>query len=105
MNDQTRPRPTCSVEIANDGRIEVRGELSFATVPGVRADALRLFSKVRSVHVDLAGVTGADSAGLALLIEWMRESRRLQHNAHFSHVPDALRVIAELSDVDDLLPA
>ncbi|MCB1733865.1 MAG: STAS domain-containing protein [Gammaproteobacteria bacterium] len=97
--------PPCSVQIASDGRIEVRGELTFATVPTLRITALRLFSKVRSVHIDLAGVTGADSAGLALLIEWMRELRRRQHTAHFSHIPDALRVIAELSDVDSLLPA
>lgn len=95
----------CRVELAVDGRIAVTGELVFATVGAARVQALRLFSQARAMRVDLGGVSKADSAGLALLIEWMREARRRHQNVHFEHIPDGLRVIAELSDVESLLPA
>lgn len=97
--------PTCEVELTADGRIQVSGELTFATVSKVRVDCLRLFDKARNLRIDLGGVVGADSVALALMIEWMREARQRQQQVHFSNIPAALRVLAELSDVDDLLPA
>lgn len=95
----------CEVALAADGRIQVRGELTFATVSKVRIDCLRLFDKVRNLHIDLGGVVGADSAGLALMIDWMREARLRKRKLHFSRIPATLRIVAELSDVEDLLPA
>lgn len=45
------------------------GELSFATVPQIRRQTATLLS---SLPLDLSGVTRADSAGVALLLELRR---------------------------------
>lgn len=52
-------------------------------------------------HVfDLNGVNTVDSAGLALLVQWHRAARGAGGRIRFEGVPDALRAIARLCNVD-----
>jgi Predicted NTP binding protein (contains STAS domain) len=85
-----------------DGELRVSGELSMATVPALLAqNDLR---DIRSdITVDLQGIERADSAGVALLIEWQRVARRQQHTIHFKNMPSQMLAIARLSGVDELL--
>jgi phospholipid transport system transporter-binding protein len=54
------------------GRYRVSGDLGFETVPGLWKQSLsRLDDSVAPV-IDLGQVTQVDSAGLALMIEWLR---------------------------------
>jgi phospholipid transport system transporter-binding protein len=57
-----------------------------------------------AVVLDLQGVTRADSAGLALMLQWVDEARRRGRSIRFSGVPDSLLDIARFSNVLDLLP-
>jgi phospholipid transport system transporter-binding protein len=55
--------------------------------------------------VDLSGVTHADSAGVALLIEWVAALRDTGREIRFSAIPGQVLAIARLSGVDEFLPA
>jgi phospholipid transport system transporter-binding protein len=55
------------------------------------------------LRVDLAGVTRADSAGLALLVEWLRESEIAGNSIEFVNVPAQLLSIARVCGLDDIL--
>ena len=85
------------------GRWLLSGELGFATVPGLLAGPGRNLGTSAS-EVDLAGVTRADSAGLALLVTWTRASARAGHAIRFTHVPAQLLSIARLSGLEEILP-
>ena len=84
-----------------DGRVIVEGELSFATVPALatppwpQGDA--------PVTVDLGGVRRADSAGLALLLEWARAARRQGRPIRFVHTPEQLKSLARVTGVNTIL--
>ena len=91
---------------ARAGSYLVSGELDFDTVPGLLelgrsmlegggADPLRL---------DLRGVTRADSAGLALLIEWFKAARRGGREITFVNVPPQILAMARVSGLDGVLP-
>lgn len=54
--------------------------------------------------VDLAEVTEADSAALALLLEWMRRARGRGASISIRSLPAGLRSLADLYDVTGLLP-
>jgi phospholipid transport system transporter-binding protein len=56
------------------------------------------------VHIDLAGVTRSDSAGLALLVEWLRLAETRDISLQFHNLPGQLREIARVSDLLPLLP-
>lgn len=94
-----------SLETTGDGRLRVVGELTFATVNDVLRRSRPLFEGSASqIDVDLGGVSRADSAGLALLIEWLRAARKQGKEILFRHVPAQLETIARVSDLEGILP-
>lgn len=83
----------------------VEGELNFATAPDLLQSMLNQFSSADSeVQIDLDGVTRSDSAGLALLVEWLRQAQMRGIALQFHNLPSQLREIAKISDLLPLLP-
>jgi phospholipid transport system transporter-binding protein len=89
------------------GRIVVRGELTFATARDARQLGVAVFegSSAAGFVVDCAGVTRADSAGLAVLLDWLSWGRRRSRSVSLQNLPAALLAIARISEVDGLLTA
>jgi len=50
-------------------------------------------------------VTRSDSAGLALLIEWLRESERYGKSVTFLNMPAQMQSISRLCGLDGILPS
>ncbi|MCW8919211.1 MAG: STAS domain-containing protein [Gammaproteobacteria bacterium] len=88
------------------GAFQVSGELSFATVNDVLAQSREtLFAHpAGQLDLDLGGVNRADSAGLALLIQWMRMARAAHCEIRFHHLPEQLLAIARAGELEGLLP-
>jgi phospholipid transport system transporter-binding protein len=87
------------------GRLMVHGELAFDSVPGLLEQSRTLLCEGHGpLAIDLAQVERADSAGLALMIEWMRMARRHERDIRFMHLPEQIRAIAEASDLERILP-
>lgn len=92
-----------ALEPAGPGRFALRGEVSFATAGPLLDAGVRAFAGQPAVTVDLAAVTRVDSAGLALLLEWLRQGRAAGRSTRFTGLPDKLLAIARLAGVDALL--
>ena len=58
-----------------------------------------------SVIVDLSGVTGADSSGLSLLLEWVRRFIGSGRQISFANMNPNLSSMADLYGIADLIPA
>ncbi|MEN8204824.1 MAG: STAS domain-containing protein [Pseudomonadota bacterium] len=81
----------------------LQGELDFESVPAALQHAgARMLGNDR-LEVDLRDVTRADSAGLALLVEWLRESEIAGNEIVFVNVPDQLMSIARVCGLDEIL--
>src|SRR4051812_46376171 len=91
----------------SSGRIVVTGELTFATARDARQLGVLVFESSRAdrIVVDCAGVTRADSAGLAVLLDWLSWGRRRSRTVSLENLPGALLAIARISEVDGLLTA
>ena len=98
-----------AVEIseATPGRIVVRGELTFATARDARQLGVMVFEASRAERflVDCAGVTRGDSAGLAVLLDWLAWGRRRKRAVVLENLPASMVAIARISEVDGLLTA
>ena len=88
-----------------DGRFELSGAMSFATVDRILDASQRPFQRYQSVEVDFSGVSKADSAGLALLLEWKAWARQRSIPIIFTTVPDSVLAIAQTTEVNHLLQA
>lgn len=87
------------------GRFAIRGTLVFSTARAILERSEALFGDARVIKVDLSGLNEADSAGLALLIEWVSWARFAHREIRFFDVPRQIRAIAQISEVEDLLRA
>ena len=91
-------------ESHGDGRIAIRGELSFQTAIRALEASEGLFSPHRDLEIDLAGVGRVDSAGLALLLEWVSWARNQSRTVRFRNIPQQILSMAEISEVEAMLP-
>jgi phospholipid transport system transporter-binding protein len=89
------------------GRIVVTGELTFATARDARQLGTLVLesSRAERLVIDCAAVTRADSAGLAVLLDWLAWARRKSRVIEFQNLPQSLVAIARISEVDGLLTA
>lgn len=75
------------------------------TVPDLFASSQALFAGAQGkVNIDLAAVSRSDSAGLALLIAWLRLAQAQKFEIHFDNLPEQMRQIARVSELEPLLP-
>lgn len=69
-----------------------------------RIQAIKQAVEKQPVIVDLGGLTHADTAGLAWLINLLRDCQTLQMPFNLRNVPQTLINLAKISDVDGFLP-
>jgi phospholipid transport system transporter-binding protein len=92
-----------SFEILDGKRCRVVGSLHFSTVSALLTAGVAAITDGRAVVIDLSSVTASDSAGLALLIEWLSVAMAANHPLRFENIPSQLQQLARLSEVEELL--
>ncbi|MHB8729772.1 MAG: STAS domain-containing protein [Sulfuricaulis sp.] len=80
------------VKTRADGVFEISGSMTFQTVPQFLEHTEEwLRSGTGKITLDLRGVTLADSAGLALMLEWVEMARATRREIGFTNIPDQTR--------------
>lgn len=89
------------------GRVTVNGELTFVTARGARLTGLAVLANSRAdrIVIDCSAVNRADSAGLAVLLDWLAWGRRHNRPVSLENLPESLLAIARISEVHGLLTA
>ena len=92
------------LEAVAAGRLKLVGDLSFRSVPRLLEASLDMIREVPEITVDLADVERSDSAGVALLVQWMREVRSQGKSITYLNIPSQMLAIARVSSLDAVLP-
>lgn len=94
-----------SIQFDKDAQqFRVSGELTLESASAVMAETQTLFETASELDIDLADVSRADSASLALLITWMRQAKQSDKTISFRNLPTQMRAIARASGLDEFLP-
>ena len=90
---------------AGGGRFTAEGPLIFTSARAARQLGLEALARTpeRRLEMDCQGVTAADSAGLALLLDWLAVARSHGHSLRYLHLPPGLIALARISEVNELL--
>ncbi len=91
------------IEDRGDGKFALRGELTFETANRALELSRELFGDHASIELDLAGIEEGDSAGLALLLEWVNWAKNFVREIRYVNVPSDITAIAQISEVDNML--
>jgi len=81
----------------------ISGDLIFDTVPGLLEQSHALMGKGCQCQADLAGVDEMDSAGLGLLLEWLRDARTSGGDIHFRNIPENIMSMARVCGLEPIL--
>ncbi|MBT8081692.1 MAG: STAS domain-containing protein [Gammaproteobacteria bacterium] len=85
------------------GRFALSGELTFETAEMILRSSEGPFEEHTQLEIDLSGVTDSDSAGLALLLEWVTWANHSVREIRFEKIPDKIDAIARTTEVEQLL--
>jgi len=82
------------------GHFIVDGDLTFASIDKRTVNSLSFLKSSKEVSIDLSKVISTDSAGLALMIEWIKYCRHNRIHLIFKNIPEQLLTLAKLSGFD-----
>ena len=85
--------------------MSAQGPLTFATARRAceqGATALADASAAR-LEIDCRDITASDSAGLAVLLEWLGVAKRAGRSLRYTQLPEGLLALARISEADPLL--
>jgi len=81
-----------------------RGALTFATATQALKQTAGLFKDGgTTLCFDLAGIERADSAGMALLVEWLRLAQEADIRLRYARPPEHLQAMARVSGLAECL--
>jgi len=84
------------------GYFIINGDLTFSNIDKNTLQALPLSTSIRAITLDLNQVGLTDSAGLALMIEWIKYARKKRIQTVLKNIPEQLHNIAKLSGLDKI---
>jgi phospholipid transport system transporter-binding protein len=93
------------IVVTSPGGFAARGALTFANARSALGEGLHALrtSSARHLEVDCGGITHSDSAGLAVLLDWMAVMKREGRPLCFSNLPSSLLAVARISGVEEML--
>ncbi len=81
----------------------VLGAMTFDSVTDLWRQSEEMFSGETVFQIDLAQVTRTDSAGLALLVQWMREASRQGARVELLNLPTQMLALADAANLEEVL--
>ena len=96
-------RQDAAFEVLDGNQSRVVGSLHYTTARALLAEGAAAITDGRAAVIDLAGVTATDSAGLALLIEWLSIARAAGKSLQLQNIHTQIHQLARLSEVEELL--
>lgn len=87
----------------NSAILKISGDIDFATVIGWRAEGEKSIAASSGVVFDFAEVTQANSAGLTLMLAWLRYATQKNKKIDFVNLPSSLITIAKVCDLTVIL--
>ncbi len=86
-----------------DGKFALSGEMTFDTAERILRASEAPFEEHTQLEIDLSGVRASDSAGLALLLEWVTWANHTVREVRFTGLPERVMAIAKTTEVEGLL--
>ncbi len=85
------------------GHFTLSGIMTFETAGQILRESEIPFEEHTRIEVDLASVDETDSAGLALLLEWITWANHTVREIRFTEMPERIKAIAKTTEVEHLL--
>lgn len=106
MSEAGQPHGGFVLEAGAPGALAARGPLTFATARVARLAGIAALAAAPAqpgLVMDCSRIEAADSAGLAVLIDWLAAARASGHALRYVGLPQGFAALARISEVEALL--
>ncbi len=84
-----------------NGLYNIEGNLTFSSLSSSNSQSYHFLKSTKKIVLDLKKVTSADSAGLAFMIELIKQSKLYKTEVIFKNIPQQLLTLAKLSGFEN----
>jgi phospholipid transport system transporter-binding protein len=91
-----------TLQSAGDRQLLLAGTIDFDSVPGLHRELVPYLKRGTSLSIDLKQVERFNSAGLALLLQWLEDARARDVDLTFLNLPAAHGELASLYNLSGL---
>ena len=91
------------IDKRGESSYRVTGDMTFATTRKLLMESMSLFPLGEDLNLDLVQVEQADSAGLALLLEWIARTEGKGGKVSIEGLPESLLALARLCQMESTL--
>lgn len=84
-----------------NGNFLVKGDLTFFNLNKKTIPSMEFLNSAKIINIDLIKVNSADSAGLALMIEWIKHSKLYETKLSFKNIPHQLITLVKLCGLEN----
>lgn len=84
-------------------RLMVSGDLTFSTVNQLWKDSLSFLNAHQAIVIDFSEIKNSNSAGLALMIEWIKWAKEKNKVLKFTHIPANILAITKISGLEKII--
>ncbi|HEX4619618.1 MAG TPA: STAS domain-containing protein [Steroidobacteraceae bacterium] len=102
MSSRSQAAPPFALTGGN-GQLQAEGPLTFASARRARELGLDAVGAANALVIDCHGITVSDSAGLAVLLDWLAAARAQGRSLRFTDLPQGLAALGQISEVYELL--
>jgi len=93
------------IQKVNNNLYELIGRLDADSIPDLLVQSKKFSQQQnQNITIDLKAVTHSSSAGIALLLEWLRQASDSQLELQYANMPVKMKAIAEICGLTDILP-
>jgi len=78
----------------------IEGELTFSSITKKTIPSFDFLKQPKDVCINFKKITSADSAALALALEWIKHSKQYNTKLVFKNIPHQLLTLATLSGLE-----
>ena len=92
-----------TIQEQEPGRFIIDGDLTFSSIDKNTVKSFPFRKTAKQLTFDLKRVKTTDSAGLALIIEWIKYTQKNNIQLLLENIPEQLLSIARLSGVEQMI--
>jgi len=89
--------------VREDGQYYLTGHLNYKNVSSLLQDSIQQFKQNPPVEINFSRLSSANSAVVALLVEWLKFAKKAGHTIQFKSLPEDVDSIIRAAGMSELI--
>lgn len=94
---------SCATLRIEEDRLMISGDLTFSTTTKLLNESLPFLKNLSAITIDFSNVQSSNSAGLALIIEWLKWAKENKKTISFTAIPEGIAAVTKVCGLEKII--